>query len=113
MREHILALPKQIRTGATLGAAARVTKPFRTIVCTGMGGSAAAGEILSMVRDGVVVHWDYDLPHGTDAADLVICTSWSGETEETISSYRAARAGGMEILVITSGGTLAELARTD
>ncbi|HUO75682.1 MAG TPA: SIS domain-containing protein [Candidatus Paceibacterota bacterium] len=113
MKDLIRALPEQLRTGAKLGTAARATKPFRSVISTGMGGSAAAGEILSMVRDDVVVHWDYDLPRGTSSADLVICTSWSGDTEETISSYHAARAVGADTLVITSGGALADLAHTD
>ncbi len=113
MRDLILALPEQLRAGVALGAASRVTKPFRTLICTGMGGSAVAGEMVSLVRPGTVVHWDYYLPHGATAADLVVCTSWSGDTEETISSYRAARALGCELLVITSGGKLAELATAD
>jgi len=113
MREHILALPEQLRTGVSLGASARVAKPFRTLISTGMGGSAVAGEMVSMVREGTVVHWDYDLPAGAGAADLVICTSWSGDTEETVSSYRAARKLGAETLVITSGGKLADMARAD
>ena len=113
MRDHILSLPQQLMTGATLGAAAQVTKPFSSVISTGMGGSAAAGEMLSMVRDGVVVHWDYDLPKGTEPNDLVVCSSWSGDTEETISSYQAAKAGGMSILSITSGGQLADKARAD
>lgn len=113
MKDLIRSLPEQLTTGAKLGASARVTRPFRSIISTGMGGSAVAGEILSMVRDGVIVHWDYDLPRTAGAQDLVVCTSWSGDTEETISSYRAAKAAGAEILVITSGGALADLARAD
>lgn len=78
-----------------------------------MGGSAIAGEMLSMVRDDVVVHWDYDLPTSATTEDLVVCTSWSGDTEETISSYMAARKIGAPTLVITTGGKLAKLARAD
>ncbi len=78
-----------------------------------MGGSAVAGELLSMVRSDVVVHWDYDLPVNTTAQDLIICTSWSGDTEETISSYVAARKLGAQTLVVTSGGKLVKLARQD
>src|SRR5687767_1725553 len=109
MRDAILSIPAQLKKGIELGAAARLERPYRSIISTGMGGSAIAGEMLSMVKDNVIVHWDYDLPVNMDAADLVICTSWSGNTEETISSYEAARKAGMETLVITAGGQLAEL----
>jgi glucose/mannose-6-phosphate isomerase len=113
MRDIILGIPQQIRTGSALGAAHPIEGSFRRIISCGMGGSAVAGEILSLLRDDVVVHWDYDLPQHTTSADLVICTSWSGTTEETISSYQAARACGAATLVITCGGPLADMARKD
>ncbi len=76
-----------------------------------MGGSQLAAEILSMTRSDLVIHWDYDLPTNIDNADLVICTSWSGNTEETISSYQAALARKFDVIVIAGGGKLVELAR--
>jgi glucose/mannose-6-phosphate isomerase len=66
---------------------------------------------LSMVKDNVIVHWDYDLPSGVTSQDLVICTSWSGNTQETISSYDQAIAGGLDTVVITRGGALANKAK--
>lgn len=114
MRDLISRLPRQLDEGARLGAAVSLAaKPYRYVISTGMGGSSIAGELLSMVRDPVIVHWDYGLPTGVGAQDLVVCTSWSGNTEETISSYRAARAAGMDTLCIAGGGTLADLARKD
>ncbi len=113
MRDSILSIPEQIRTGIALGAAHRVEHPFRRIISTGMGGSAMAGELLSMIRNDVVVHGDYGIPHDVDSDDLVICTSWSGTVEETISSYTAARQRGAHTLVLTTGGALATMARND
>jgi glucose/mannose-6-phosphate isomerase len=111
VKDLIARLPQQLREGARLGAAASLTeKPYRYVVCTGMGGSSIAGELFSMVRNGVIVHWDYGLPTGIGAQDLVICTSWSGNTEETISAYESARAMGIDTLCITGGGKLASLA---
>lgn len=111
MREAILSLPQQLATGIELGEAHRIEGPYRSIVSCGMGGSAIAGEILSMLAPDVIVHWDYEIPATTDGQDLVICTSWSGTTEETISSYQAAITRGCQTLVITTGGHLADLAR--
>jgi glucose/mannose-6-phosphate isomerase len=113
MKDSILGLPAQIAQGVELSKAARIEKPYRTIISCGMGGSAIAGEMLSMVADNVVVHWDYDLPASVASQDLVICTSWSGQTEETISSYQSALKHGCETLVITTGGRLAELAEAN
>lgn len=110
MRDAILSIPSQLTEGIRLGTAATITRPYRRVVCFGMGGSSIAGEMYSMLADNVVVHWDYGLPSGIGAQDLAVCTSWSGDTEEVISSYEAARAAGMDTLVITSGGRLAALA---
>jgi glucose/mannose-6-phosphate isomerase len=111
MRDAILSQSPQLVTGIALGSAQRIEKPYRSIISCGMGGSAIAGEMLSMVKTDVIIHWDYDLPASAGSQDLIICTSWSGQTEETISSYQAAVAKGCETLVITSGGRLADLAR--
>jgi glucose/mannose-6-phosphate isomerase len=110
MRDAILQFGTQLTDGVT-AAAGIVLPPHRRVISTGMGGSAIAGEILSLVRPDTVVHWDYGLPQSAAKGDLVICTSWSGDTEETISSWEAARAMGLDTLVITSGGRMAQLAR--
>jgi bifunctional phosphoglucose/phosphomannose isomerase len=111
MRDAILSFASQLADGAAL--ARPLTPGFTRIICCGMGGSSVAGELLSLARHDVVVHWDWNLPINLGPSDLVICTSWSGATAETISSYDAARAAGIPVAVITSGGQLAEKARTD
>lgn len=87
------------------------------IVC-GMGGSGLPGYALDSyalveklpVR--VSVWNSYDLPPFADAsAAVVFCVSYSGNTEETLSSFEAARRRGYEVVAVTSGGKLAELAR--
>jgi glucose/mannose-6-phosphate isomerase len=111
MRDAILSFVNQLKKGIELGSTQRIARPYRQIISCGMGGSAIAGEMLAMVADNVIVHWDYDLPASVASQDLVICTSWSGQTEETISSYQSALKHGCETLVITTGGRLAELAK--
>lgn len=78
-----------------------------------MGGSSVAGELLSLARPDVLVHWDWELPASATPGDQVICTSWSGNTAETISSYDAARSAGIPVSVITTGGVLGEKAKAD
>ena len=109
MRDALLSFGEQIAEGAAAASSVAVP-PYRRVISCGMGGSSIAGEMLSMVQQDVVIHWDYDLPHNASGGDLVVCTSWSGNTEETISSFEAAQKLGLDTLVISSGGTLSELA---
>jgi len=103
--------------GNQLTAGTQAAEPLanvpKRIICCGMGGSSVAGEFLSMVRPDIIVHWDWDLPKTASANDLVICTSWSGETHETLSSYDTARKLNIPVAVITTGGKLAEKAKAD
>jgi len=88
------------------------------LVC-GMGGSAIAGDLLTACAAArglrLAVWRDYDLPGWVpgwvDAGMPVIISSYSGDTEETLSAARAAAARGCSLHAITSGGTLASYAR--
>src|SRR5205814_501203 len=53
---------------------------------------------------------DYGLPAYVGRDSLVIASSYSGNTEETLSSFEEARKRGAKIVAITTGGRLAELA---
>ena len=89
--------------------------PSRTIVC-GMGGSHLGAHLL-LRHDPTMplfIHSDYGLPRlpKNDLADaLIIASSYSGETEETIDAAHAAVAAGLSVAVVTTGGTLADYAR--
>ncbi len=89
---------------------------IQRMVIAGMGGSAIGGDLLtawaaSTCRVPVVVHRDYGLPAWAYSAEtLVIASSHSGNTEETLSSFKSARENGCCRLAITTGGELAALA---
>jgi glucose/mannose-6-phosphate isomerase len=55
----------------------------------------------------------YDVPAWIGAETLVLCSSYSGTTEETLATYDAAKAAGAPRIVATTGGPLAERARED
>jgi glucose/mannose-6-phosphate isomerase len=79
-----------------------------------MGGSAVAGDVLRQTfRDRLPVPVDVNrtplLPEYAGPHTLVIASSFSGETSETLSSVREAVRRGCRMLAITSGGTLAAL----
>jgi glucose/mannose-6-phosphate isomerase len=88
------------------------------VVIAGMGGSAIGGDIvrrLAMAESEVPVwvHRDYGLPAFVDASTLMIASSYSGNTEETLSAFAKALRTRSRKLVITSGGKLKHLAEKE
>jgi glucose/mannose-6-phosphate isomerase len=88
------------------------------VVVAGMGGSAAGARLAAAVigprlRRPFSVADDYALPGWAGPDTLVLCSSYSGTTEETLSAYDDAAARGSRLLVATTGGPLAERAHRD
>jgi glucose/mannose-6-phosphate isomerase len=85
-------------------------------VCiVGMGGSALAGRIIEHLSPAltslpVFVSSNYRLPAWVDSSTLVMVSSYSGNTEETVSSFQDAIVRKAKIFVIASGGKLEQLA---
>jgi glucose/mannose-6-phosphate isomerase len=85
------------------------------VIVAGMGGSALAALLAKVwLRNELVVPFeiirDYELPASVNSSTLVIASSYSGNTEETLSSLAQAREQGAEIAIIASGGALIEQA---
>lgn len=90
------------------------SKP-QNIVVAGMGGSAIGGELVkdysrAKIRVPVVISRDYQLPEFVNKKTLVIATSYSGETEETLSSFLDAVKRKCMLFCISSGGPLLKYA---
>jgi glucose/mannose-6-phosphate isomerase len=88
---------------------------YSHILVTGLGGSAAGGDLLSALLSeiGAVpgsVNRDYGVPSFVGCRSLVFATSYSGNTEETLAAAEDARLKGATIIAVTSGGKLAEWA---
>jgi len=82
------------------------------VLCLGMGGSAAGGDFLSALSDDagsipIRCHRGYDLPNWWTPDWLVLATSYSGNTEETLEACNQAIQQGATMVVISSGGELA------
>jgi glucose/mannose-6-phosphate isomerase len=94
-------------------------RSLSSVVVTGMGGSAIAGDLAASFfsrRWDVPVHVvrGYDLPAWVDAGALVIGCSYSGSTEETLSAWQQAGDRGLTRAVVSTGGILgAEAAAAD
>ncbi|ASS77256.1 bifunctional phosphoglucose/phosphomannose isomerase [Tumebacillus algifaecis] len=90
----------------------------RTIVITGLGGSAVGGDMLrSYAADKcpvpIFVNRGYTLPSYVGKDTLVIAVSYSGNTEETLSAYADAKRRGAQVVAVTSGGILKKQAWAD
>ena len=88
------------------------------VIILGMGGSAIGGDIarrltLAEGKLPVCVHRDYGLPSFVDEHTLIIASSYSGNTEETLSAFSESLRTPAKKLVITSGGRLKHLAERE
>src|SRR5438046_6368545 len=119
MLGRIKELPKQIQGAWQVTRAAQLPPAYgdvRNITVIGMGGSAIGGDLAAALladelKVPMTVHRDYGLPGYVGRDSLVIASSYSGNTEETLSAFEEARKRGAKVLALTTGGKLAELAR--
>jgi glucose/mannose-6-phosphate isomerase len=111
-RDVLADFPRQCRMAARLRAEpALAVGPPSIVVVTGMGGSAAGGDLLATcagerVTVPFVVHRGYGLPPTASGRALVIASSYSGDTVEVLSAVDLALERGLSVVAITSGGAL-------
>lgn len=118
MYQHIHDLPEQFEKAwnyaQNLPLNDDLARVRQVLVC-GMGGSAIGGDLLaSAVGDRlelpILVNRGYDLPAWVLGDEtLVVASSFSGNTEETLAAYQQATERGARVIGITTGGRLAEL----
>lgn len=88
---------------------------INNIIISGLGGSAIAGDLIKNflkddLRIPVLVNRSYSLPKFADEKTLIICSSYSGNTEETLSACNEAIRKNCKIICISTGGELEKLA---
>jgi glucose/mannose-6-phosphate isomerase len=119
MREEILAIPDHLRDALWRVDSARL-EPVESagmLVC-GMGGSAIGGDLASavlgerLIRPLATVR-GYSLPAWVTADWTVLCSSYSGGTEETLACFEAATEVGAHRIVLSTGGALVDRAREE
>ncbi len=116
----VLSLPEHLRDALWRVESANL-KPVDCpggLVVAGMGGSAVGGVLARAVLGDrcsrpMAVARGYGLPSWATPDTAVLCSSYSGETEETLAAYEAAGALGAHRIVCTTGGRLARDARAD
>lgn len=106
----------QVNEAKSIGDHAKLkdsNKTISSVLITGMGGSGIGGTIMSdlatEVQVPILVNKSYELPSWVNENTLVIGSTYSGNTEETISVTEKALAVGAELVFITSGGKALEM----
>jgi glucose/mannose-6-phosphate isomerase len=119
MLDAVRSIPDHLRDALWRIESARApTMEAPAAFVCGMGGSAIGGDLAAAALSDrltkpFLVARGYELPAWSPAGSAVLCSSYSGDTEETLACYAAAEALGAGRLVATTGGELAELARAD
>jgi glucose/mannose-6-phosphate isomerase len=120
MLSMIDGLPEQLQTAWELGLSLALPRmpDVRQVVIAGLGGSAIGGDLLAsyaapLSSVPISVWRNYDLPaHAKGKHTLVITSSHSGNTEETLSAFVRARQMEASLLTISTGGELARKAKS-
>jgi len=116
MKDLIATFTKQLTEGIAIGEKANFTAPaneIRNVIITGLGGSGIGGSIVAQVTEKeikipILVNKDYFLPNYVDQHTLVIVSSYSGNTEETVQCFEMALEKKAKICCVTAGGKILE-----
>ncbi|MFI5220388.1 MAG: bifunctional phosphoglucose/phosphomannose isomerase [Bacteroidia bacterium] len=118
MKALIATFTQQITEAIVIGEKAKFTQPkskIRNVIITGLGGSGIGGSVIAQIIENeikvpVAVNKDYFLPEYVNQNTLVIVSSYSGNTEETIQCFEMAIQKKAKICCVTSGGKALEMA---
>lgn len=112
---------KQLNDAINIGLGIKIPDGYENInktIISGLGGSAIGGDLLRSylsheMKLPIFVNRNYFLPAFADKNTLVIVSSYSGNTEESLSAYEDAKNKHCRIICISSGGKLSVLAQSD
>ena len=118
MNDYINDFTNHLREAMEIGNASKLNKSdkkFSNILICGLGGSGIGGTIVNDIVSPlsnipILATKDYSIPNFVDENTLVIASSYSGNTEETIYALEKCQKRNAEICIITSGGKLKNIA---
>jgi len=121
MKGLIEKFPAQLKEAVEIAHNAKlspVKDSISKVVICGLGGSGIGGTLAKEILFDeatvpIEVLKSYSLPSYVDKHTLVICSSYSGNTEETLEAYSIAQSKKAKIVCVTSGGKLLESAKKD
>ncbi|MBI3502803.1 MAG: bifunctional phosphoglucose/phosphomannose isomerase [Bacteroidetes bacterium] len=118
MKNLIENFPSQLREAIQIGARVKFSKPKKisNVLISGLGGSGIGGTIVNELTAmeatvPITVSKGYFIPKFINQNSLVIISSYSGNTEETINCLNIALKRKAKIVCVTSGGKVAEVAK--
>ena len=118
MNDYINDFTNHLTEAMEIGDASKLKKSdkkFNNILICGLGGSGIGGTIINDIISSkanipILATKDYSIPNFVDENTLVIASSYSGNTEETIYALEKCQNRNTEICIITSGGKLKTIA---
>ncbi len=116
MYKSIYDFPVHLREAKIIGESINLKNKYskiKNIVVAGMGGSAIGGDIARLILQNelkipMYICRNYKLPNWVNNDSLVICSSYSGNTEETLSAFEDAQKKKAQIVAISTGGMLSK-----
>ena len=116
MFNAIWEFPDNLSEANKLGQSIKLQQDYRSInsiVVAGMGGSAIGGDVVSVLEKECIdipffVCRGYSVPNWVNKNTLVICSSYSGNTEETLAALDDSMIKGAQVCGVTTGGSLAK-----
>lgn len=116
MGQKVAEFPEHLLKGWEIGGQEPIgpkIDSIKNIIFGGMGGSAIAGDMIAglfNIQIPYIVNRNYRLPEFAGKDTLFIASSYSGNTEETLSALNEAEKRGCSVLCVTSGGKVKETA---
>ena len=120
MDKLVAQFPKQIADAIEIASRCEFSfyknKTFKNVVICGMGGSGIGGKMVLQLFEGqanlpIVLVQNYLIPAFVDENTLVIGSSYSGNTEETMSAVKLAKDKGATIVCVSSGGEMLQFCK--
>lgn len=112
----ILNFPEQLKQGIALAQNIKRDGPFNSTVICGMGASSIGADLLEALADTNFPFWTargYNLPRSVTDHTLVLVSSYSGNTEESLSCLTEAQKRQLKIIGLSKGGQLEKICRRD
>ena len=115
MFDSIWQFPDDLKKAEDLGNNIKLSNQYsniNNIVIAGMGGSAIGGDVVSILENDnfnypIIISRGYSLPNWVNENTLLICSSYSGNTEESLTALDDGLKKKAQIIGITTGGKLA------
>ena len=108
MKGAIASFPEQIRTSFSIMKDWQFTNEYlniQKIILLGMGGSAIGGDVARVIVQNscvvpMIINRSYNIPEWVDSSTLVLVSSYSGWTEETLNAFALCREQNCPIIVL-------------